>query len=89
MKSNIHGIAASSHGVESDLYVIATRGRGNKEIYLKCSDKETSTGRILLEWTENIDEAMATFSYSEIEDCAKRYFKNYTKWYIKKYIGIF
>ena len=89
IKNNVHSLASTRHGVEADLYVIATHGRGNKEVYLKCSDKETSLGRILMEWTESIDEAMATFSYSEIEDCAKRYFKNFNKWYVKKYIGIF
>lgn len=75
--------------MKETLYVIATRGRNNKEIYLKCSNKESKDHKILMEWTENIDEAMATFSYSEIEQCGKNYFKNYNKWYIKDYEGIF
>lgn len=71
------------------LYVIATKGKNNKEIYLKCSDKETTTGKILMEWTENIDEAFATFSYTETEECADNYFKNYNKWYITRYKATF
>lgn len=67
-----------------ELFVIATRGRNNKEIYLKCSDKE-SKNKILMEWTEDITEAMATFNYSEISECAKNYFKNFNKWYITSY----
>lgn len=75
--------------MKETLFVIATKGRNNKEIYLKCSEKETKKGNILMEWTENIDEAMATFSYTEIEDCAKKYFKNFNKWYIKEWIAVF
>lgn len=73
----------------NELFVIATKGKGNKEIYLKCSDKETKSHKILMEWTEDINEAMATFSYSETEECAKNYFKNYNKWYIKSYKASF
>lgn len=75
--------------MKEELYVIATKGRQNKEVYLKCSDKETTNSKILMEWTEDINEAMATFSYSELEDCAKNYFKNYTKWYITSYKATF
>ena len=75
--------------IKERLYVIATRGRNNKEVYLKCSNKELQNGKILMKWTEDINEAMATFSYSEIEQCAKNYFKNYNKWYITDYKGIF
>ena len=68
--------------MKEEMYVIATRGRNNKEIYLACSDK----GMI---WTENIDDSMATFSYTETENCAKNYFKTYNKWYIKSYLANF
>lgn len=71
------------------MYVIATKGKNNKEIYLKCSNRESKDGRILMEWTENIDEAMATFTYTEVEECAKKYFKNFNKWYIRNYIVTF
>lgn len=74
--------------MKETLYVIATRGRNNKEIYLKCSDREVNN-KILMEWTEDINEAMATFTYTECEDCAKRYFKNYNKWYITSYKASF
>lgn len=75
--------------IKQQMYVIATRGRHGKEIYLKCSEKETKNNKILMEWTEDIDEAMATFSYTETEDCAKKYFKNYKKWYITDYLATF
>jgi hypothetical protein len=75
--------------MKESLFVIATRGRQGKEVYLKCSDKETKGGKILMEWTENIDEAMATFSYTEVEECAQKYFKNFNKWYIKGYQATF
>lgn len=71
------------------MYVIATKGKNNKEIYLKCSNRESRDGKILMEWTENIDEAMATFTYTEVEECAKKYFKNFNKWYIRNYIATF
>lgn len=89
MKSNVHGLASNLSGVEANLYVIATRGKGNKEVYLKCGDSETADGRIHMEWTENIEEAYATFDYHETERAAKSWFKNYTKWYVKKYVGVF
>lgn len=89
IKNNVHSLASTRHGVEADLYVVATRGAGNKELYLACDESECADGRPHMKWTDKIDEAMATFSYSEIEDCAKRYFKNFNKWYVKKYIGIF
>ena len=71
------------------MYVIATKGKNNKEIYLKCSNRESRDGKILMEWTENINEAMATFTYTEVEECAKKYFKNFNKWYIRNYIATF
>ena len=71
--------------MKEKMYVIATKGRNNKEVYLKCSDKETKGNKILMEWTEDIDEAMATFSYSDIAKNAEAYFKNYNKWYIKEH----
>ena len=75
--------------MKADLFVIATRGRDGKEIYLKCSDKITRKGNIIMEWTEDINEAMATFTYSEIESVAKRYFKSFTRWYIREYSAQF
>lgn len=75
--------------MKEQMYVIASRGRANKEIYLKCSDKETKSGHIMMEWTEDINEAMATFEYYEAEECAKNHFKNYNKWYIKAYVADF
>ena len=75
--------------MKAELYIIATRGKQGKEIYLKCSNKETRKGKILMEWTENIEEAMATFTYTDTEEAAKKYFKNYSKWYITKYKASF
>ena len=81
--------------MKETLYVIATRGKGNKELYLKATDKETHIKgkkqqvKILCEWTENIEEAIATFTYSDIEDMAKNYFVNYNRWYITNYEGRF
>lgn len=74
--------------MQETLYVIATRGRQGKEIYLAI-DEKSPVNKVLMKWTDNIDEAMATFSYSETEDCAKKYFKNFTKWYIKSYEACF
>ena len=70
--------------MKENLFVIATRGRQGKEVYLKCSDKGKGD-KILMEWTENIDEAMATFTYTDAEECAQKYFKTFNKWYIKEY----
>ena len=77
--------------MKQEMYVIATRGKNNKEIYLKATEKETRIKgdkvhiKILCEWTENIGEAIATFEYSETEKMAKNYFINYKKWYVKSY----
>lgn len=77
--------------MKETMYVIATRGKGNKEVYLKATEKEISIKgdkvhkKILCEWTDNIDEAIATFTYSDIEYVANNYFVNYKKWYIKEY----
>lgn len=67
------------------LYVIATRGRQNKEIYLAVDENRNDYDKVYFKWTENIDEAIATFTYTDIEDTAKNHFKNYNKWYIKEY----
>lgn len=74
--------------MKEELFVIATRGRNNKEIYLAVDESEVND-RIRFKWTENIEEAYATFDYSDVEDTAKNYFKNYNKWYITTYIGDF
>lgn len=71
------------------LFVIATKGRQGKEIYLAYDEDNSPINKVLMKWTENIDEAVATFSYSEIEECAKKYFKNYNKWYVKSYRASF
>lgn len=74
------------------MYVIATRGRGNKEIYLavdETKENKKDPYKIYFKWTENIDEAIATFNYTDIEETAKRHFKNYNKWYIRDYMANF
>ena len=70
------------------LYVIATKGRNNKEIYLKCSDKEINN-KIIMNWSEDLEESYADYDYSRIEKFAKEYFKNYNKWYIKEWVATF
>jgi hypothetical protein len=70
--------------MKENLYVIATRGIKNKEIYLGI-DEGNNKDNILMKWTENIVDAYALFDEWEIEEYAKKYFKNYKKWYIKKY----
>lgn len=71
--------------MKQEMYVIAARGRGNVEVYLavdesiKCKDPF----KVFFKWTENINEALATFTISDLEDTAKCHFKNYNKWYIK------
>lgn len=70
------------------MYVIATRGRGNKEVYLAI-DESRNTKNVMFKWTENIEDAYATFAYSDVEDTAKKYFKNYNKWYITSYDATF
>lgn len=74
-----------------EMYVIATRGRGGVEVYLAVDESrnEQNLEKVYFKWTENIDEAIATFTYSDIEDTAKRHFKNFTKWYIKSYNAVF
>ena len=67
------------------MFVIATRGKNNKEVYLAVDEsKESKTDpyKIYFKWTENIEEALATFNYCDIEYTAKNYFKNFKKWYI-------
>lgn len=74
--------------MKETLYVIATRGRNNKEVYLAV-DESRNTKNVMFKWTESIEDAYATFSYSDVEDTAKHYFKNYNKWYITSYDAIF
>ena len=75
--------------MKQTLYVIATKGKNNKEIYLKCSDENTTKDIILMKWTTDIEESYADFNYSDIEKFAKNYFKNFNKWYIKKWVATF
>lgn len=77
--------------MKQELFVIATRGRGGKEIYLAIDESRESGDpyKVYFKWTENIEEAMATFGPSELESCAKNHFKNYTKWYIRSYNAVF
>ena len=89
MASSVRKIASARNGVEADLYVIATRGPGNKEFYLACDESKDSDGKLHMKWTENIEDAYATFEFHETEDFAKLWFKKYNRWYIKKYVGIF
>lgn len=72
--------------MKQTMFVIATRGRGNKEIYLAVDENKKSKNyyKTLFKWTEDIDEALATFNYCDIEECAKNHFKNFNKWYIKE-----
>lgn len=67
------------------MFVIATRVKDNKEIYLaidETRESKTNPYKVYYRWTEDINEAMATFSYSDIENTAKHHFKNFNKWYI-------
>lgn len=78
--------------MKQEMYVIATKGKGNKEIYLAVDEsKESKTNpyKIYFKWTENIDEAYASFTYTDTETTAINHFKNYTKWYIKSYMATF
>lgn len=87
--TSTHKLASTRSGVEANLYVVATRGAGNKELYLACDESECADGRPRMKWTDKIEDAYATFDYHETEDFAKSWFKKYNKWYIKKYIGLF
>lgn len=78
--------------MKQEMYVIATRGRGGKEVYLAVDESKESKNnpyKVYFKWTENIDEAIATFTYTDIEDTAKNHFRNYNKWYIKSYMADF
>lgn len=75
--------------MKETMFVIATKGRNNTEVYLKCSDKETKSGKVLMDWTTEIDDSYADFSYTDIEKFAKSYFKNFKKWYIKEWVATF
>ena len=70
------------------LYVIATRGRYNKELYLAI-DEDRYGDKVYFKWVEDVDKAYATFTYNDIVDTAKCHFKNYNKWYITSYEGVF
>lgn len=65
------------------LYVIATRGKGGQEIYLKCSDD----GSNRMEWTTNIDDSYAV-EYRHAKDFAENYFKHFNKWYLTEYMVV-
>ena len=74
------------------MYVIATRGRNNKEVYLAVDESRESKNnpyKIYFKWVEDINEALATFNYCDVEDTANHYFKNYNKWYITSYMADF
>lgn len=78
--------------MKEKLYVIATRGRNNKEVYLAVDESRENKAnlyKIYFKWTENINEAYATFTYTDVEETAKRYFKNYNRWYITDYLATF
>lgn len=75
--------------MKEELYVIATRGKGNKEIYLAVDESRDSLNKVYFKWVEDINEAYATFTYTDVETTARNYFKNYTKWYIKSYMASF
>lgn len=75
--------------MKQEMYVIATRGRKGAEVYLAVDESKQDPNKVYFKWTENIDEAVATFTYTDIEDTAKKYFKNFNKWYIKSYNAIF
>jgi len=64
------------------LWVIATKGKGGKEIYLKCG----TNGR-QMEWTENIDDSYAV-KYHQAKRFAEDYFKHYSKWYLREYMVV-
>lgn len=73
------------------MYVIATRGQHNKEIYLAVDEKRSAGAgtKIFYKWTEDVDEAIATFTITDAEEQAKRHFKNFNKWYIKRHFFTF
>ncbi len=78
--------------MKEKLYVIATRGRNNKEVYLAVDENrenKTNLYKVYFKWTEDINEAYATFTYTDVEQTAKKYFKNYNKWYITDYLATF
>ena len=76
--------------MKEKLFVIATKGRKGKEIYLAVDEERSKySQKMFFKWTENIDEAIATFTYTDVEDTAKRHFKNYNKWYITSYDALF
>jgi hypothetical protein len=80
------------NNMKQEVYVIATRGKGNKEIYLavdESRESKTNPYKIYFKWVDDINEAMADFTYTDIEETAINYFKNYTKWYIKSYMASF
>lgn len=77
--------------MKQEMFVIATRGRQGKEVYLAYDNERSSKSltKCYMKWTEDIDEAMATFTYTDAEECAKKHFKNFNKWYIKPFMATF
>ena len=78
--------------MKEKLYVIATRGRNNKEIYLAVDESREDKNnpfKTYFKWTENIEEAIADFWTGDLERQASNYFKNFKKWYIKSYDATF
>lgn len=79
--------------MKETMYVIATRGRQGREVYLAYDEERASKSKdpykLFFKWTENINEAYALFHDWELEDWAKEYFKNFNKWYVKGFQAIF
>lgn len=73
------------------LYVIATRGKNGKEIYLSVDEERSNNkyDKIYFKWTENVEDAYADFNGYDIEQFAKNYFTYYKKWYITCYRATF
>lgn len=72
--------------MKENLYVIATKVKDNQEIYLAVDETKNNGAMI---WTRNIKESYADFDYKEIKKFAERYFKNFKKWYIKRWVATF
>ena len=76
--------------MQEDLYVIATRVQDGKEIYLAIDEgKSLAYDKTYFKWVEDINDAYATFSPSEVEDTARHHFKSYNRWYITSYKASF
>ena len=71
--------------MKEEMFVIATRGKNNKEIYLavdETKEDKNNPYKVYFRWTEDVEEALSTFNYSDVEETAKHHFKNFNKWYI-------